>query len=439
MSAQSPIAPLPMHPLYRWLAVALTASLPSIPSFSFAETLSGAVTQAIQTNPQVLGAQAQMRAAQENVAVARGALLPSIDFETAGGRRHDRTATRDSANERSAGVFLTQSLYDGGANDAEIAKQKARFGAWSSRVRETAERIALNTVEAYCNYLTARKMLELANDSVASHKAVVDKMHTLVKTDPGRRFELSQALVRLSLAEVVRTARQVRLRESEAQYTRVVGRRPSALADVAPPSLPTSLANALREAVAANPALAVADAEINAAAEGVRGAKAAKLPRVALEVGTRHVKDGSGDGSSGSDNSIMIVARWNLFNGGATVAREKSAAEELNAAKDARDNTLRTVEESLSVAWNALQGHKVSNAQLEDQVKHGEETLSAYHDQFRVGRRSLLDVLNAETELFTAKSNLVSGRYSQVVAAYQVLAAKGVLIETLVGPVTMAN
>ena len=437
MSAQS--APQWVHPLYRGLAVALAAALSSMSSLSCAETLSGAVTQAIQTNPQVLGAQAQMRAAQENVAAARGALLPSIDFETAGGRRHDRTATRGSVNERSVGLFLTQSLYDGGANEAEIAKQHARFAASSSRVRETAERIALNTVEAYCNYLTARKMLELANDSVASHKAVVDKMHTLVKTDPGRRFELSQALARLSLAEVVRTARQVRLRESEAQYTRVVGQRPSALADVAPPSLPPSLTDALREAMAANPALSVADAEINAAAEGMRGVRAATLPRVGLEVGSRYVKDGGGIGSSGSDNSIMLVARWNLFNGGATVARQKSAAEELNAAKDARDNTLRTIEESLTIAWNALQGHKVSNAQLEDQVKHGEETLSAYQDQFRVGRRSLLDVLNAETELFTAKSNLVSGRYSQVIAAYQVLAAKGQLIETLVGPTGKTN
>lgn len=51
--------------------------------------------------------------------------------------------------------------------------------------------------------------------------------------------------------------------------------------------------------------------------------------------------------------------------------------------------------------------------------------------QFQLGQRSLLDVLNAENELFTSRSNELSGEYSLLTSAFKMLSSMGKLLPAL--------
>ena len=57
--------------------------------------------------------------------------------------------------------------------------------------------------------------------------------------------------------------------------------------------------------------------------------------------------------------------------------------------------------------------------------------MASYRLQFSIGQRTLLDVLNAENELFAARSSLYTGAYSVALGELRVLAAMGRLLETL--------
>jgi adhesin transport system outer membrane protein len=398
-----------------------------------ASSLDDIVRYAVSNHPQMRIATAQREGAVAGIAEARAAYLPQVTLAADGGKR--RLDNDDGPGkiytERSASLTVSQTLYDGGARRADVSRQQAREQAMAARERETRERLAISAVEAYANYLSARDMHALAQENLESHRAVASKLRDLVRIDAGRRFELSQAQARESLAQVVLTARAVRLRESAIQFERVVGKAPESLDALRMPALPGSREVALVEALRANPALAIAEAEIRTSEHNLTFVAAQDGPHVSMDFTTRRARDYGGAPGRNGDNSAMISASWKLFDGGAARARRRQATAELAATQATADDTRRTIKENLEVAWNNLQGHAESNRELDEQVRFARETLSAYHDQFRIGRRSVLDVLNAENELFTARSNLVSGQYSERVAAFQLMALEGKLFEAI--------
>jgi adhesin transport system outer membrane protein len=68
---------------------------------------------------------------------------------------------------------------------------------------------------------------------------------------------------------------------------------------------------------------------------------------------------------------------------------------------------------------------------LKDAVKFALETRDAYVQQFEVAQRTLLDVLDAENELFVSASELVTAETNEVLATYRILAVTGHLMRTL--------
>jgi len=224
----------------------------------------------------------------------------------------------------------------------------------------------------------------------------------------------------------------------------VVGRPPADLTDPAPAStqavtggtIDTSrLMETIRKtsegALASNPTLNAANAEIAAAEAAVRVARAPYFPRLNLEF-TSNRNDNIGGTRGSSDNdALMLVLRWNLFRGGSDRAAERALAERRYAAIDAAADTRRTIEERVAIALYAKATSEERLAYLQEHANLSMEVLISYQQQLDLGRRSLLDVLNAENEVFTARSNLSAGRYDDLFNQYVIEAAKGTLVQSL--------
>ncbi|MCZ6894348.1 MAG: TolC family protein [Gammaproteobacteria bacterium] len=132
-------------------------------------------------------------------------------------------------------------------------------------------------------------------------------------------------------------------------------------------------------------------------------------------------------GVAGNRNAdaVMVVARWNLFRGGADRAQELAAGERKTVADERLDEISRLIAENVAIAFQARATSESRLTYLNQHVQSSEGTLQAYRAQFELNRRTLLDVLNAENELFIAGSNLVSGSYDDLVNEYFVDASKG--------------
>src|SRR3546814_13346185 len=78
-----------------------------------------------------------------------------------------------------------------------------------------------------------------------------------------------------------------------------------------------------------------------------------------------------------------------------------------------------------------LEAARDSIEALEDARDFNRATLGAYEQQFEVAQRTLLDVLDAENELFTSEGQLITAQTNEQLASYRILAVGGTLMETL--------
>ncbi|RKZ78922.1 MAG: type I secretion protein TolC, partial [Candidatus Parabeggiatoa sp. nov. 3] len=131
------------------------------------------------------------------------------------------------------------------------------------------------------------------------------------------------------------------------------------------------------------------------------------------------------------DMSAMLSLRYNLFRGGADKARSQETAERIGAAKEEIRRIQRILEEKVQLSWNSLRTIRARLNYLKIHLESTEEVLQSYKEQFKLGQRSLLDVLDSENELFNARASLVSAQYNEIVSIFRVLESSGLLLDTL--------
>lgn len=119
---------------------------------------------------------------------------------------------------------------------------------------------------------------------------------------------------------------------------------------------------------------------------------------------------------------------YNLFRGGSDKARLNSDAHKINQAMDIRNNALRELTENLSLAWNALNNASKQLPTAREYADTTKRVRAAYQDQFGLGQRTLLDVLDSENELYNADRRYTEVRYTEAYSRYRVLATMGELL-----------
>ena len=139
------------------------------------------------------------------------------------------------------------------------------------------------------------------------------------------------------------------------------------------------------------------------------------------------------DGFNGNTNDVTARAfiRWNLFSGGITQAKYEEHVRRASEARFRLDQVSREAEEDVRTAWNALNAQTRISTELETQSRVADDLLLSYREQFNVGRRSLLDVLDAQNTRYNVQVQAETARLAQLYAQYRVLAASNRLLEAL--------
>lgn len=413
-----------------------------------ARSLDEVVKLALDFHPQVSSARAEQRATAAELQVAQAGWLPTLDLAGQVGRERTDIASladsgdgRKTLSTREAGLTLAMNLFNGHKTRAEVARRNALYESAGYQVEDTREAVAARSVEVFLEVLRGRELLALAEDNVKSHATMADKVKRSVDRGVGQKADFQQVQGRLALANATLVARKGDLDQARARYQRVVGELPGDLQAPAPAAplavgvnggagLDTILQQAL-DGLPENPAVQSAESELVAAGLAADSARGNYLPKLDLEVQMNRDYNVSGIRGHRDADALMLVANWNLYKGGADQALERALVERQFAAKDTLLDTRLAVEENIRVAMNSKATTETRMQYLQSHVDASRETLDAYRAQFELNRRSLLDVLNAESELFTARSNLVNGRYDDLLNQYLLHASQGHLIEYL--------
>lgn len=399
-----------------------------------------AIEQALLNSPEVREGVYQRLSSDEQLNQAEAGFLPNVDLTGGIGYEHtDSPGTRLGSNDqdllrRELGFLLRQMLFDGFTTQSEVDRQQARVAANAEQLLGTAHSIALRSIEAYFDLVRYRRLKWFAEDNLRTHKRIQDQVRLRSEAGVSRKSDLDQVNARVALAEASLIAAEANVADAETTYTRVIGQAAPielAVPEQPPTALPDSLAAALDRAIAANPVLRSARADIEEAVAQNRVAQGQRFPRLDLELAGNLNDNIDGVEGRNDDLSAMLRVRYNLFDGGADRARIRQTAHEINQAKEVRNRTRRELEESLRLAWTALQSTRRQLGYLTERVKFSEATRDAYLRQFNIGQRTLLDLLNTENDVFQARQSLINTRRDQRVAHYRILADLGELLTAL--------
>jgi adhesin transport system outer membrane protein len=177
----------------------------------------------------------------------------------------------------------------------------------------------------------------------------------------------------------------------------------------------------LRQAVTSNPGFRAAVSNIRSSRANIDVQRANYSPTVEFRANTGMDKNLLGVTGETYSSAMQVLLNWNLFKGGADEARIRQSHEQLYNATDLRDKACRDIRQQTAIAWNDIKKLKEQLGYLEQHQLSTEKARDAYRQQFDIGQRSLLDVLNTENELFEAKRASARARYDLTQAELRVL------------------
>jgi len=409
--------------MYSKLYVAVLLALAH--GVSCAASLSEVTERALAQSPDVRARLHEFLSSTQDQEAARGAYLPSLDFDSYYGRERidANIGSVSSFNHPGASLQLRQILFNGFATRNEVRRLGHARAARYYELLATTDDTALEAARAYLDVQRYRQLSQLAQENWAVHKEIYDQIEQRVKAGVGRRVDLEQAAGRLALAQSNWLTETSNLHDVSARYERVVGETPPALVDTPnitgklPPEkdvLPVSIRN--------NPGFRAAVSQVQSARAQTEVRRAANSPTFELRGSQTLERNHSGIPGHYSDSIAQVVMNYNLFRGGSDQARIKQSEELYSTALAQRDKTCRDLRQTASIAWNDQRKLRDQVLYQEQHALSTEKARDAYRQQFDIGQRSLLDVPATENELFEARRSVVRSQYDLKISEFRVLA-----------------
>lgn len=322
---------------------------------------------------------------------------------------------------------LVQPIWDGFATRSRVRTAKSTLESQKYRVFDTATSLSLDAIIAHIDLLRRRKIYELSEENVAHHKSLVGQAQDRASLGADTAADVTQAQSRLQRALSSLSEAKASLLVAEETYTRLTG-LPAASrlqAVTMPPQLYTAAQAVLEKAKKSNPKLAAYLQDIRASRAERELADSAFSPTLNLEAGPNYTNLGGTSDRWVYSFDVMGVVRWNIFNSGADVAERRAASARMRQSRQVMYNFIDDLKLDVDSTWvNYLAAQEQYN-HYSKAIEYNKYTRTAYTEQFQIGKRSILDVLDTESELYNSATQAETARGNILVGAYRLSALTG--------------
>lgn len=410
-----------------WL-IGLVCTLPSLNMQ--AQTLTEVVQQALTSYPALASAQAKAEAARADIARARSAHYPQLSVG-ASANSYASGSMPNALGATTVSPTAKVNLWSGGRIEADAQRAEALTLSSEAQRQVTQEDVALQATEAYLNWAKTADLYQLGVRNLNSHLETLEDIRKIAQVDTGRRIDLEQAQVRVDNARLAMQQRKSDLVQAMQKLQRFwkdeMAARPTGLTEAVATSgplgaLPLSIEEAASHVKDELPVLTQYRAQVRAAEAAVRQAQGLHWPTLDL-VSSRQFNTNT----QRFDTLTQLQLNMAVYNGYGTQAQVEAAAAQLRAAQAALDEARLMQKEKVATAWQEW-ATSTSRAQLgSTQSDVGDKVVDGYRQQFRLARRSLLDLLNIQADSFSYRSGALAAFHDERLARARLLAAMGSL------------
>ncbi len=417
------------------LPLIISATLGSLSTTAWADTLADIYNQAKENDPTLLSAAATRDQAFEAINSSRATLLPQIAL-TAGYdvNRGERNNLDNDSDGWNAGVNFTQELYNRSSwITLDTAEKSARQA--DAAYAATQQALILRVSQAYFDVLRAQDNLVF----VRAEKAAVGRQLEQTK----QRFEVglsaitdvhdAQAQYDSVLADEVLA--QNDLVNSYEGLREITGQEHSSL-DVldtkrfSASKTKQTIDALLSEAQQKNLSLLSARIAQDIAKDNISNASSGHLPTLNLKGGYNLTDINADQGDNDSDNlNLGLQLEVPLYTGGSITSATKQAEFGYVAASQDLEKTYRSVVKDVRASNNDISASIGALRAFEQTVISAESALEATEAGFDVGTRTIVDVLDATRRLYDANKSLSDARYNYILSVLNLRQAVGTLSE----------
>lgn len=390
-----------------------------------------AVMSALQRSPQVRSTLLQIDAAKEDVRNAKGQRWPQVDV-TSNSRRYEFGKGNRNASESNIpalGVNVATNLIDFGQTSNTIKSKE--FSVLAADFQNTAqiEDLAWQVSSGLVELSKQRLIIDMSKQYVARMQELVTMLTGIVEADQGRRSELTQAKGRFLQAQSALDNAVAKARDTEIQLYRLLGETQVPLPPAMQWQLQPSQLNALLNSVDKHPTLLKAQAQSQAAFSEADALKSSSLPKINWVVSKDTGKDYYGREQAWQTG---INISWGLFRGGSAKAAEQAAVQRASAMREEsenqRDDLLQRVRAADQDAHSMLQRADL----YRNLTRESDRIRLDFFDQwYHLGKRTLLDVLSAESDYYNNRVGEVTNRFDGYSAIFRGYASAGQLMNWL--------
>ncbi|HEY9213374.1 MAG TPA: TolC family outer membrane protein [Ancylobacter sp.] len=409
-----------------------------------AQTLDQALVSAYNANPSLNSQRAATRATDEYVPIALSGYRPQISGSASAGTqwvegRVDTGAGSSGygykTDPSSVGITISQTIYDGLKTANSVRAAESQVKGQRELLRNTEQTVLLDAATAYMNVLQNSALLELQKQNLAALQGELSAARDRFDVGEVTRTDVAQAEASVANAESELALAESNLNTSNAVFVRVTGLKADKLNPGRPidPLLPRSLNAAIALGLSRHPAILAAQHAVDQAQANVKVSEAALSPTLSLNgeaASQYHYYDDGDRIKRGTSATATLNLSVPLYQGGSEFANIRESKELLSQSRIEVDVDREQVRANVVQYWGALQAAKDAILSAQASVAANEIALRGVRDEWRVGQRTTLDVLNAQTTLFDARSTLVAAQRDRVVASYALLSAVGELNTT---------
>jgi adhesin transport system outer membrane protein len=331
-------------------------------------------------------------------------------------------------------IELRQNLFAGFSTMSGTSLERARIASAAWYFMEMANDHALETATKYMEVVKQKKLLEIEKSSLEMHERLFGDMAALEEAGASRKSDMDEIRSKLALAYANVRVQENNLQDALIEFHRRFGEYIPAEEFTMPTlqlHMPQSIREATKVAIRRNPSLLVMNYEVKAHQKAYQVSKSKYYPQVDLTV--RHSYNKNGDIFDGEyqETLALLSLKYNLFNGtrdSAAVQKSRSAIQEQDSR---REKLKRETIEGVQLSWTAYENLNIINPFLERHMDLTRQRFDSYRQDFRLGHRTLLDLLIVHDDYIESQKKLVNNEIDEIIARARILDAMGELPDAL--------
>lgn len=420
-------------PVTLGMGLALLVAMPA-----FGETLADALRSAWQHSAGIRSAAAQVSVVAEGIPQAEAALWPQMNAVFGLGRKLDPEISYGyfgsppvySTNNYVVNIWTVNAeytLYKGGAIDAGIDKARSSTSAQRAALADSLQALLLNAATAYADVILARQNVQTTQETLQGLLTQHEAVERAFNRKDSTRTDVDQTIDRVEGARSDLFQAEGQLANASIAFRRWVGHSPGELAPLlSVTGLPASRAEAVSEAIDANPLVVRAQRNVDAARADVTIARSMTLPKVRIVAQFSNELDFLVPNSSTTRSySIGLQVVMPLYQGGAPSAQLGASRDILRQRQAQVEQARDQAGQNAADAWDSRLSALAALNARQTQNRATLVALEGLQREQQRGLRTVLDVLNGRRDVMNAELAVNQAMHDIRVAEFQLLAALG--------------